>query len=143
MSIHQQITTFLQPSSTTPNFIASPLGIVQVFGYTPSEGEQGVPITVHINFKHDCHEAVHVRLVVGTKPIATTVRELFIDGYAAWQLEGAAPPFRKQAFKSVTVPLTVEAFNSTFTLLDSVRFGEFVYWESGQQRFFCFFCFVL
>ena len=120
--------------SSSP-FISSSIGILRVFGYTPTEGEQGVPITVHLHFIHDRHDTAHVRLVIASTPIATNVREINVDGYTTWQLEGSVPPFRRSSFRSLTVPLRVEAFDRDWNLLDAVTFGEFMYWESGKTPF--------
>jgi hypothetical protein len=105
--------------------------MIQVHGYTPTEGEKGVPITVHIDFNDKYHQAVYVRLVVGHKPIATRVRELFETTYGKWQLEGAAPAFAGQHSTSAKVAISVQALNEDNVVLDSFTFGEFTYWESG------------
>jgi hypothetical protein len=122
------------PSISYPSFVASSVGLIQVYGFTPREGEQGVPITVHINFRHQiCEDAVHVRLVIGSKPIVTNVQEIVIDGCSAWQLDGSIPPFRRRTSESVSVPIRVEAFDQQSKMLDVVTFGKFTYWESGQS----------
>lgn len=117
-----------------PTSVASPVGMIHVFGYTPAEGEQGVPITVQINFTQLVDQSVFVRLVVGLKPVATRVRELAETSFGRWQLEGAAPPFDRQssANNATKVLITVQALNQDNAILDSVTFGEFQYWESGN-----------
>jgi hypothetical protein len=117
-----------------PTSVASPVGMIHVFGYTPAEGEQGVPITVQINFTQLVDQSVFVRLVVGLKPVATRVRELTETSFGRWQLEGAAPPFDRQssANNATKVLITVQALNQDNAILDSVTFGEFQYWESGM-----------
>jgi hypothetical protein len=119
-----------------PAVVASSIGMIHVFGYTPAEGEQGVPITVQINFNHRSHQPVFIRLVIGRKPVPTTVRELSDRTYGRWQLEAASPPFDKQTNASAKVLITVQALNHENAILDSVTFGEFKYWESGQPHFF-------
>jgi hypothetical protein len=114
-----------------PSVVASsPTGMIQVLGYTPTEGERGVPITVHINFHQESLEAVYIRLVVGHKAVATKVRELS-NAIGGWQLEAFAPPFDKQQSASAKVLVTVQALNEKNSILDSVTFGEFSYWVSG------------
>lgn len=117
-------------SPSSPTVISSPADLVHVLGYTPGEGEQGVPITANINFTCQVSPVVRVRLVVGRRAIATQVRELSDQTYGRWQLEGIIPPFSKQRTMSQTVPLTVQAVNLENIVLDSVTFGEFTYWES-------------
>jgi hypothetical protein len=115
-----------------PGVVASsPTGMIQVLGYTPTEGERGVPITVHINFQQESFEAVYIRLVVGHKAVATKVREFTNAIYGGWQLEAFAPSFEKQQFTSAKVLVTVQALNEENSILDSVTFGEFSYWVSG------------
>lgn len=125
------------PSSATscssPTTIASAVGLVHVLGYTPGEGEQGVPITANINFAYQVGPAVRVRLIVGCRAIATQVRELNDCIHGRWQLEGVVPPFARQRSTSPKVPLTVQAVNLNNIVLDSVTFGEFIYWEPGEH----------
>src|SRR5882762_3678132 len=108
-----------------PTTVASVVGLIHVLGYTPGEGEQGIPITANINFSSQVGPAVRVRLVVGCRAIATQVRELADATYGRWQLEGAVPPFSRQQTTSPKVLLTVQAVNSDDVVLDSVTFGEF------------------
>lgn len=111
--------------------IVSPAGIIHVLGYTPTEGERGVPITVRIHFQPDLASAMYVRLVVGTKAVPTKVRLLPSVTYGRWQLHAAAPPFDKSLSPSTKVLISVQALNEENTILDSVTFGEFTYWASG------------
>jgi hypothetical protein len=104
--------------------------MIQVLGYTPIEGEPGVPITVHINFHQESLEAVYVRLVVGHKAVATKVRELSNAACGKWQLEALAPLFDRQQSASAKVLVAVQALNEENSILDSVTFGEFSYWVS-------------
>lgn len=122
-------------SSPHRTVVASPVGLIHVLGFTPGEGEQGVPITANINFSSEVGSAVRVRLVVGHRAIATCVRELADETYGKWQLEGTVPPFAKQQTASPKVLLTVQAVNLGDVVLDSVTFGEFTYWESGKYTF--------
>jgi hypothetical protein len=116
-----------------PTVVASAIGLIHVLGYTPGEGEQGIPITANINFSCQVGPAVRVRLVVGRRAIATQVHELSDQTYGRWQLEGTIPPFAIQRTKSQNVVLTVQAVNFYDAVLDSVTFGEFTYREPGMQ----------
>jgi hypothetical protein len=109
-----------------PNVIVSPRGIIHVLGYTPKEGERGVPITVRIHFRPDISEPIYVRLLVGRIPVPTKVREDPGDIYGRWHLDAAAPPHEED--KSTTVPLSVQALNDDNIIVDDVTFGEFSYW---------------
>ncbi|KXN90211.1 hypothetical protein AN958_04701 [Leucoagaricus sp. SymC.cos] len=115
--------------STSSNVVVSPSGTIHVLGYTPSEGERGVPITVRIHFQPDVADALYVRLVVGQKAIATKVRELPNYSYGRWQLDANIPANDLQ-FPS-KVLLSVQALNDKNEVLDSVTFGEFSYWSSA------------
>jgi hypothetical protein len=118
-------------SSPHPTVVSSAVGLILVLGYTPGEGEQGIPITANINFSCQVGPAVRVRLVVGRRAIATQVRELPDGTYGRWQLEGTVPPFSRQRTTSPKVLLTAQAVDVDDVVLDSVTFGEFTYWESG------------
>jgi hypothetical protein len=117
-------------SSDSPP-IVSPTGIIHVLGYTPTEGERGVPITVRIHFRPDLADAMYVRLVVGNKAVPTKVRQLPAVSYGRWQLHAAAPPFDRAHSPSTKVLISVQALTEENAILDSVTFGEFSYWASG------------
>lgn len=123
--------------SSLSNVVVSPTGIIHVLGYTPTEGERGVPITVRIHFHPDLADAMYVRLVVGHKAVATKVRELPGATYGRWQLDAAAPPFDRDQSASTKVLISVQALNEDNAILDSVTFGEFSYWTSGELALFC------
>lgn len=112
--------------------VISPAGIIHVLGYTPTEGERGVPITVRIHFHPDLADAMYVRLVVGNKAVPTKVRQLHGLTYGRWQLHAAAPPFDRLQFPSTKVLISVQALNKDNAILDSVTFGEFSYWAPGN-----------
>ncbi|KAF9484463.1 hypothetical protein BDN70DRAFT_910669 [Pholiota conissans] len=120
-------------SSDSPP-IVSPTGIIHVLGYTPTEGERGVPITVRIHFHPDLADAMYVRLVVGNKAVPTKVRQLPAVSYGRWQLYAAAPPFDRAQFPSTKVLISVQALNEDNDILDTVTFGEFSYWASGHHE---------
>ncbi|KAH0589331.1 hypothetical protein H2248_005092 [Termitomyces sp. 'cryptogamus'] len=120
-------TADLLPSPS--NVVISPTGIINVLGYTPSEGEPGTPISVRIHFHPDFSEEIFVRLVIGLKPIPTTVREIHDAPYGRWQLDAVAPPFVPSP--SPKVLLSVQALNKDNAILDTATFGEFSYWAPG------------
>ncbi|TFK25477.1 developmental regulator medusa [Coprinopsis marcescibilis] len=118
------------PDAVPSNIVVSPTGIIHVLGYTPTEGERGVPITVRIHFHPDLAESMYVRLVVGQKAVATKVRELPGTTYGKWQLDAIAPPFEQSQHSSSKVLISVQALNNDNAILDSVAFGEFSYWSA-------------
>ncbi|KAH9485299.1 hypothetical protein JR316_0002207 [Psilocybe cubensis] len=120
-------------ASPEHNSVVSPAGIIHVLGYTPTEGDHGVPITVRIHFQPDLATAMYVRLVVGTKAVPTKVRLLPSVAYGRWQLHAAAPPLDKPLAPSPKVLLSVQALDDENTILDSVTFGEFTYWSSDRR----------
>jgi hypothetical protein len=111
--------------------LEAPQPMIQVLGYTPREGEEGVPISIRIHFHTDSIEPIHVRLVVGNKAISTTVRELEGEEYGRWQLDAAAPALNDLP-ATARVPVTVQALNEENTVLDSVDAGDFLYWLPGS-----------
>ncbi len=111
--------------SNPPSPIISPKGIIHVLGYTPKEGERGVPITVRIHFRCDLSEPIYVRLLVGLKPVPTKVREVSGPAYGRWQLDAAAPSHEED---NASEYLSVQALNDDGVIVDTVAFGEFSYW---------------
>lgn len=124
----------MPPSDNAP--IVSPTGIIHVLGYTPTEGERGVPITVRIHFHPDLADAMYVRLVIGSKAVPTKVRLLPQVSYGRWQLHASAPPLDPAQHTNSKVLISVQALNEENTILDSVTFGEFTYWTPGISPFF-------
>ncbi|KAF6760008.1 developmental regulator medusa [Ephemerocybe angulata] len=97
------------PDISPGTAVSSSVGIIHVLGYTPQEGEHGVPITVRIHFRPELADAMYVRLVVGHKAVATK--------------------FDDDRYSSSKVMISVQALNDENTILDSVVFGEFSYWS--------------
>ncbi|KAG6854060.1 hypothetical protein C0991_011038 [Blastosporella zonata] len=112
---------------STSNVVVSPRGIIHVLGYTPTEGESGAPISVRIHFNPEFADEIYVRLVIGRKPVATSVRETNDAPYGRWQLDAVAPPFHHPT-SPPKVLLSVQALNKDNIVLDSAVFGEFSYW---------------
>lgn len=120
------------PDAAPANVVVSPTGIIHVLGYTPAEGEPGVPITVRIHFHPELADAMYVRLVIGHKAVATKVRELPGAVYGRWELDAVAPPFDRDQYSSSKVLISVQALNEENSVLDSVVFGEFSYWSPSM-----------
>lgn len=114
--------------ATSADIPLSQGGIIRVLSYTPHEGEGGVPISVRIHFHSESSAPIYIRLVVGNKAVATSVRELEDAEEGRWQLDAAAPALDSLCKK---VPLTVQALNADESILDSLTFGEFQYWVPG------------
>ena len=121
-------TSPIDGSNSPLGFTSSSIGILQVYEYTPREGEHGIPLTVNIDLQYSGMGAVHVRLVVGRKAIPTVVRELADASYGAWVLEGVIPAFDHHQHKTLLVPVTVQALNNDMDVIDTVTFGNFRYW---------------
>ncbi|KAF9071102.1 hypothetical protein BDP27DRAFT_552994 [Rhodocollybia butyracea] len=121
--------TFPIPSATSASH--SPNNMIHVLEYSPKEGERGVPITVRLHFNHSSSDAVFLRLVVGTRPLPTKVRELPNVTYGNWQLDATAPSF--EGFDSDKVLLSVQALDQNNQVMDTVTFGEFTYWISNNN----------
>lgn len=120
-------------TTTLSSPVISPAGTIHVIGYTPSEGECGVPITVRIHFQPGVADSLYVRLVIGDKAIATKVSELHDCSYGRWQIGAHIPP--SDPHLPTKVPLSIQAVNRNNEVLDSVVFGEFSYWSSGSSSF--------
>ncbi|KAG7090842.1 hypothetical protein E1B28_009924 [Marasmius oreades] len=120
----------LCPSTTSPN------EMFHVLDYSPHEGEKGVPITVRIHFNQGSSHSIFVRLVVGSKAVATTVRELPNINYGRWQLDATIPSLDPSNL-SDKVLLTVQALDEHNQLLHSATFGDFSYWLSDRSKTSC------
>jgi hypothetical protein len=118
---------------TSRDAVFSKHGIIHVLGYTPAEGEPGTPISARVHFHPDFADAIYVRLVLANKAVATSVREMTDAAYGKWQLDALAPPFDSALFSSNKVPISVQALDQDNNVLDSVTFGEFSYWTSGES----------
>jgi len=116
-----------------PDVVVSPAGIIHVLGYTPTEGEQGTPISVRIHFNPEFSDAIYVRVILGTKPVPTTVREIYDASYGRWQLDTVAPPFDAKSFASSKILVSVQALDKDNHVLDTATFGEFSYWTPSAR----------
>lgn len=111
----------------------SSVDLLWVMSYTPSEGDNGTPISVNFSCKADLAFGIHIRLVVGRRAVSTQVHEIDAPGCGRWQLLGHAPSFAKQQSSSAIVPLTIQAVNKENQVVDSVTFGDFVYHDLGAS----------
>ncbi|KAF8828966.1 hypothetical protein HHX47_DHR3001044 [Lentinula edodes] len=119
---------------TTPVSSHSSNNMIHVLEYSPHEGEIGVPITVRLHFNpNNSSDAVFLRLVVGSTPMPTKVRELSELTYGRWQLDAIAPAFENPALGSDRVPLSVEALDKNSHVIDTVTFGEFAFWTPNSK----------
>ncbi|KAK1229154.1 hypothetical protein PQX77_007726 [Marasmius sp. AFHP31] len=112
----------------------SPNGMFRVVGYSPQEGEGGVPITVRMDFIHSSPDAIFVRLVVGVRPVPTKVEELPTEKFGKWKLDATVPVLDSSA-TSERVLLSVQALNQSNRVLDAVTFGGFSYWLSDRSNY--------
>lgn len=110
--------------------VISRVGIIHVLDYNPREGDVGVPITVRIKFYPTQSDRIFLRLIVGCKAIATTVRQLPTT-HDHYQLDAVVPFIAEHADK---VPVSVQALDSQNSVIDSVCCGEFTFWGSQSRR---------
>ncbi|TFK86991.1 hypothetical protein K466DRAFT_646110 [Polyporus arcularius HHB13444] len=119
-------------AATSRPYIASPGDLFRVYGYTPHEGGAGTSITVTVRFIFESTETTFLRIVVGNRALSTAVSASSTGCLGEWDLEATAPDFEAATAGSPyssesTVPLTVQALNSSNTTIDSVTFGKFTY----------------
>lgn len=115
------------------NVVVSDLGTIHVLGYTPTEGEYGVSITVQIHFVSSTYETRFVRLIVGQTAIATQVRELSNSSYGRWELTGIIPASESQS--SLEILLSIQVLDDSHKVIDSAIFGQYKYRPSCMSSF--------
>ncbi|THH17866.1 hypothetical protein EW146_g3034 [Bondarzewia mesenterica] len=120
-------------SAAMPYMAVSAMGMLRVLEYTPREGEQGIPITVHTRFRNtlDPSRNVYLRLVIGTTPIQTRI--LHEDERDGWRLEGAIPRIEPHRGGPPIVSVVVQVLSSKNEILDTVETGKFTYWRSDTS----------
>src|SRR6266404_1084101 len=118
-----------QISSTAPCPTSSHLRILQVLNYTPQIGRGGT--TVAIETYIFSHKRVSIRIVIGFKAIYTTVEN--IQGFdGLWRCTGSVPEFEVHKNDSKrTFPVSIQELDR-LTVVDSVPFGTFTYWDYGK-----------
>ena len=107
----------------------------QVLSYSPTMGRGGTTLTIDTLFNPaNCHD-VHIRIVIGCKPIPTVIKN--IGGSEAsnlWRCTGTVPEFASQKYASThTVGISIEAIVRRNVVIDSVAFGYFLYQEYGKH----------
>jgi hypothetical protein len=107
-----------------------------VLGYAPQAGQSGTTVTIDTlfnnwNWRHD----VHIRIVIGNKPIHTEIKGLGGSIPNLWRCTGFVPEFevhKNSSFHSVNV--TIQAVDKRNAVLDTVTIGRFTYQEHGKRR---------
>lgn len=167
MSTHYSPATAYSPTSREfppcPTFSVprvSENGMIVVRGYTPSEGEPNIPITVEVELHPDDGGArslfghrmpkdnLKLRLVLGCTAVKTTIlRELPKPGedetgidrsILRLRLHGSAPLHSETLCDNSDVPLTIQAMDGTTDVVESFTFGSFTYWTAGEASVFIY-----
>ncbi|KAF5370707.1 hypothetical protein D9758_002072 [Tetrapyrgos nigripes] len=99
--------------------------MLSVLEHHPAEGEVGVPLTVKLSLLHHNTDPIYLRLVFGSKPVATAVHKLQEPNL--YQLDATAPVNDDRV-----VSLHVQVLNNQNLVLDSLAFGEFRYWFNSS-----------
>lgn len=139
------------PTFSVPRVSES--GMIVVRGYTPSEGEPNIPITVEVELHPDDNDEgsfgrrmptdnLKLRLVLGCTAVKTTILrslpkskedETEIDrGILRLRLHGSAPLYSETRCDKADVPLTIQAMNGITDVVESFTFGTFTYWTGGE-----------
>ena len=130
-------------------------GMIVVRGYTPSEGEANIPITVEVELIPDDDETgsfghrmltdnLKLRLVLGCTAVKTTIlRTLPGPGedettesgkqILRLRLHGSAPLLSETRCEKAEVPLTIQAMDGITDVVESFTFGTFTYWTGGES----------
>ena len=107
-----------------------------VLSYFPQAGQSGTTVTIdtlfnNFSWRHD----VHIRIVIGHKPIHTEIKSLGGNIPNLWRCTGFVPEFEVHKNSSIqTVNVTIQAVDKRNTILDTVTFGRFTYQEHGKRR---------
>jgi hypothetical protein len=105
-----------------------------VLNYSPLMGPSGTTVTIDTLFVHRNSRDVHIRIVIGCKPIPTAIENI---GGDKWRCTGSAPEFVAQKYPLThTVNISIEAVVSRNVVVDSVAFGYFTYREYGKPIIF-------
>lgn len=107
-----------------------------VIGYAPQAGQSGTTVTIdtlfnNTNWRHD----VHIRIVIGNKPIHTEIKGLGGSIPNLWRCTGFVPEFEVHKNSSLhSVNVTIQAVDKRNVILDTVTIGRFTYQEHGKRR---------
>lgn len=107
-------------------------GIVNVFSFTPQNGEPKTRITVNIGFRQLPGRVIGLRIVFGTIGLRTHVAHGHKRGH--WQLRAEVPDIPSTVNPSVH-PLKIEALEGD-GVIDSAEFGTFSLWDAGMLWLF-------
>ncbi|KAI5118068.1 hypothetical protein M0805_006331 [Coniferiporia weirii] len=146
-----------------PHFLAhlplvSESGMITVIGYTPSEGEANIPITVDIELRSGekgeetfgynmSLVSMKLRLVLGRTALKTTVKRILpmrTFGSEEKLEQGDVMRLRLYAFAPLhsevrfpgqfCVPITIQAMDSATEVIESFTFGSFTYWTPNTVK---------
>ncbi|KAI0305422.1 hypothetical protein B0F90DRAFT_1815057 [Multifurca ochricompacta] len=109
-----------------------------VLNYAPRVGWSGTKVAVETLFYNiGWHNEVHIRIVIGFKPIPTDIENVGGNMANLWRCTGLVPEFEVHKNSlGHTVAITIQALDKWNTVLDSVTFGYFTYWEHGKHHIF-------
>ncbi|THH08142.1 hypothetical protein EW145_g2901 [Phellinidium pouzarii] len=138
--------------------LVSESGMIVVVGYTPSEGEANIPITVDVDlrpresdedtFGHGMSPvSLKLRLVLGRTALKTDVKRLQSmhrlngakvteqDDVIRLRLYAYTPLHSETRFpEQFCVPVTIQAMDSETNVLESFTFGSFTYWAPNTVK---------
>jgi hypothetical protein len=109
-----------------------------VLSYSPDAGQSGTTVTIdtlfnNFNWRHD----VHIRIVIGHKPIHTEIKSIGGNVPNLWRCTGFVPEFEvHKNFSINTVDVTIQAVDKRNAILDTITIGHFTYQEHGKRREF-------
>lgn len=109
-----------------------------VLTYSPQAGQSGTTITIdtlfnNFSWRHD----VHIRIVIGHKPIHTEIKGIGGSIPNLWRCTGFVPEFEVHKNSSIhTVDVTIQAVDKRNAILDTITIGRFTYQEQGKRRGF-------
>ncbi len=109
-----------------------------VLSYSPQAGQSGTTVTIdtlfnNISWRHD----VHIRIVIGHKPIHTEIKGIGGTIPNLWRCSGFVPEFEVHKNSSIqTVNVTIQAVDKRNAILDTITFGRFTYQEHGKRKEF-------
>lgn len=109
-----------------------------VLSYSPQAGQSGTTVTIdtlfnNFSWRHD----VHIRIVIGHKPIHTEIKSLGGNIPNLWRCTGFVPEFEVHKNSSIhSLNVTIQAVDKRNAVLDTVTIGRFTYQEHGKRRNF-------
>lgn len=109
-----------------------------IIGYSPRTGQSGTTVTIDTQFNNvECCQDVHIRIVIGHKPIHTEIKSLGGPLPNLWRCAGFVPEFEVHKDSSMhTVSITIQAVDKRDEVLDQISFGRFTYQEHGKHSEF-------